>query len=127
MRPSAQGSRSPGVVDAPTGKAHAVGLSTDLERAIVRCLCERDHHDITCSEVDCNASFFDPTGYRFGSYVLDSLDIVELVVTLEAELGLELVLVDDFTRFDSIAKVSTLARDSADPARRRSFEKKWAR
>jgi len=109
------------------GKAHIVGPHTDLERAIVSCLCQHDHHDIARGEVDCDASFFDPTGYRFGSYVLDSLDIVELVVTLEAELGLELVVIDDFTRFDSIAKVSALASERADPARRTSFESRWAR
>lgn len=76
-------------------------------------------------EVDCHVSFFVPTGFQLGGQVLDSLDIVEMVVALEVDFNISIVDTYDVVRFDSIAKLSQLLEETVAPAKRAEFESKW--
>jgi acyl carrier protein len=101
--------------------------STDLERAIVQCLSNAMDYDIDREAVDCAASFFDPTGYHLGDYILDSLDIVEMLITLEADVGVAIITQSDATRFSSISRLGELIASTADSERRAAFETRWTR
>jgi hypothetical protein len=100
--------------------------TSGLEKAIVRRLgllhyeCELDE-----SSVDCHASFFAPTGFSIGDRVLDSLDIVEIIVTLEVDFDVDLVEAHDIATFDSISKLCALLERIAQPATRAEFERLW--
>ncbi len=104
-----------------------MGPRTDLERAIAQRLSEGLSYQIDVGEIDCDASFFDPTGYTFGGYTLDSLDIVEMLVTLEVDLGVPIVTQSDVTQFSSIAKLGALITRTVEPEVRSSFEATWAK
>jgi acyl carrier protein len=99
---------------------------TDLEHAVVRRLIHQVDQAVSVSEVDCDASFFRPTGYRFGEHVLDSLDLVEIIVALEIDVGVALAELDDFSQIDSISKIAVLIERLAEPSTLASFESEWA-
>jgi acyl carrier protein len=103
----------------------ATTSSGPFERAIVRRLSQLLDASLDASAVDCHASFFEPTGYFFGGHVLDSLDIVEMIVALEVDFGISIVETYDATRFDSIAKLGVLLEGVAGESTRVSFEQTW--
>jgi hypothetical protein len=97
-----------------------------LQRAIVRRLSQlHDGETVDIAIVDCDASFFAPTGFYIGDRVLDSLDIVEMIVTLEVDFGIGIVESYDVTQFDSIEKLSRLLEAIAPPVERAAFESRW--
>lgn len=102
-----------------------MGPRTDLEKAIVRRLIEY-WPDVELSEVDCDGSFLEPTGFCFGHYILDSLDIVEVVVTLEVDLNVAIMTENAMMQFDTIAKLGELIGQKVDPTQLASFEDRWA-
>src|SRR5580692_10220616 len=94
-----------------------------LQRAIIRRLSQlHDGETVDIARVDCDASFFAPTGFYIGDRVLDSLDIVEMVVALEVDFGIGIVESYDVTQFDSIEKLSRLLEAVAPPVERTAFE-----
>jgi acyl carrier protein len=99
--------------------------STELETAVIRRLSQHLDSAIDPSTVDCNASFFDPTGFYLGSYILDSLDLAEIVVTIETDLDVDILGSSDAERPDSISKLSSFIADAADPARLAAFSAEW--
>jgi acyl carrier protein len=100
---------------------------SSLEAAILRRLSRLHDGEIAdLDEVDCHASFFVPTGFQLGGQVLDSLDIVEMVVALEVDFNISIVDTYDVVRFDSIAKLSLLLEETVAPAMRAEFEGKWS-
>jgi acyl carrier protein len=109
----------------------STGLSTvpsdTLKEAIVRRLGQLhdDELGVDVAAVDCHASFFAPTGFRIGDHVLDSLDIVEMIVALEVDFDVSIVETRDVTQYDSIAKLSVLLEEIAGQAELESFERQW--
>jgi acyl carrier protein len=109
------------------GEQALVGPPTSkLEKAIIRRLGQLHHEgELDESSVDCRASFFAPTGFSLGDRVLDSLDIVEIIVTLEVDFGVDLVEAHDIATFDSISKLCVLLEQITQPAARAEFERLW--
>jgi hypothetical protein len=98
-----------------------------LEKAVVRRL-GLLHDEVALDEasVDRHASFFSPTGFSVGDHLLDSLDIVELIVTVEVDFGVELVEAHDIAMFDSISKLCALLERTTKPAVLTEFERLWS-
>jgi len=101
--------------------------NSSLERAVARRLAHlHDDESVTAAAaIDCDASFFAPTGFFVGDDVLDSLDIVEMIVALEVDFNIDIVMAHDVTQYDSIAKLSHLLEEIAGAAERAAFESHW--
>jgi len=98
-----------------------------LEQAVARRLAHMyDGESVDPAAIDCDASFFAPTGFYIGTYVLDSLDIVEMIVALEVEFNIDIVMAHDVTQYDSIAKLSRLLEQIVDATELAAFESHWA-
>jgi hypothetical protein len=111
----------------PDEQALIEPASSNLQKTIVRRLgLLHQDGDLDEASVDCQASFFAPTGFSLGDRVLDSLDIVEIVVTVEVDFGVELVETHDIATFDSISKLCALLEQIAQPAARAEFERLWS-
>jgi acyl carrier protein len=105
------------LVASPTGS---------FEQAVARRVAHLHHGESNDhAVVDCDASFFAPTGFYVGEHVLDSLDIVELIVALEVDFDVDIVMAHDVTRYDSIAKLSGLLEQIGGPAELAAFERRW--
>ena len=104
-----------------------VAPSGALEKAVACRLCQLHAGDIALdpAAVDCQASFFAPAGFYMGDHVLDSLDIVEMIVALEVDFKVSIVNARDVTQYDSIAKLSGLLEEVAGKTERESFEAQW--
>jgi acyl carrier protein len=99
-----------------------------LEQAVARRLAHlHDGESVDSTAIDCDASFFAPTGFSVGDDVLDSLDIVEMIVTLEVDFDIDIVMAHDVTQYDSIAKLSRLLEEVAGAAELAAFESHWGR
>lgn len=97
-----------------------------LERAVARRLAHLyDREAVDRSAIDCGASFFAPTGFYIGDHVLDSLDIVEMIVALEGDFNIDIVMAHDVTQYDSIAKLSRLLEEIAGATELAAFEGHW--
>lgn len=103
------------------------GSSTgSLEQAVTRRLAHlHDSESVAHATIDCEASFFAPTGFYVGDDVLDSLDIVEMIVALEVDFDIDIVMAHDVTQYDSIAKLSRLLEQIAGAAELAAFESHW--
>jgi hypothetical protein len=100
---------------------------SSLERAVVRRLshlCNEESLDV--ATVDCHASFFAPTGFSLGDRVLDSLDIVNIVVALQLDFNINIMDTYVVTQYDSIAKISLLVEQTVEHAGRAAFEREWS-
>jgi acyl carrier protein len=97
---------------------------TDLQTAIIRSFARHIRHDVSPEVVDCDARFFEQSGFYLGEYVLDSLSLVEVIVTLESELHMAILDSGDSYLWDSIAKLSELMLASVDAARLEAFEER---
>jgi acyl carrier protein len=97
-----------------------------LEQAVARRVAYL-HGDgaVDPAAIDCDASFFAPTGFYVGEHVLDSLDIVEMIVALEVDFNTDIVMTHDVTRYDSIAKLSHLLEQTAGASELAAFERHW--
>jgi hypothetical protein len=71
--------------------------------------------------------FFAPTGFYVGDHVLDSLDIVGVIVALEVDFNIDIVMAHDVAQYDSIAKLSRLLEEIAGAAELATFESHWRR
>jgi len=97
-----------------------------LEQAVARRLAHlHDSDSVDLAAIDCDASFFAPTGFYIGADVLDSLDIVEMIVALEVDFNIDIVMAHDVTRYDSIAKLSRLLEQIIDAPELATFESHW--
>jgi acyl carrier protein len=103
------------------------GSSTgSLEQSVARRLAHlHDGESVDHAVIDCDASFFAPTGFYIGAYVLDSLDIVELIVTLEVDFDIDIVMAHDVTQYDSIAKLSRLLEQIVGATELAAFKSHW--
>jgi hypothetical protein len=99
---------------------------TELEDAIVRRLARlHDAEHLDLATVDRDASFFAPTGFALGERVLDSLDLVEMIVTFEVDFRVQIVEDHDVRQFDSISKLTRLLMQIAQQADRAEFQRSW--
>ncbi len=97
-----------------------------LEQAVTRRLAHlHDGESVEHAAIDCDASFFAPAGFYVGDDVLDSLDIVEMIVALEVDFNIDIVMAHDVTQYDSIAKLSRLLEQIAGAAELAAFESHW--
>jgi hypothetical protein len=104
----------------------AVSSTLPLEQAIARRLAHlHDHRSVEPPAIDCDASFFSPTGFCIGAHVLDSLDIVEMIVALEVDFDVDIVTAHEVTRYDSIAKLSHLLEQLVDASELAAFKDCW--
>ena len=98
-----------------------------LQRAMVRRLAHlHGGESVDHPAIDCHASFFAPTGFYVDEDVLDSLDIVEMIVALEVDFDVDIVMAHDVSRYDSIAKLSRLLEEIADATEVAAFESRWS-
>jgi len=98
-----------------------------LERAIVRRLSHlHSWEPLDVATVDCHASFFAPTGFFLGDHVLDSLDIVDILVALQLDFNINIMDTYSVTEYDSIAKLSLLVEQIVEHAGRAAFESEWS-
>jgi acyl carrier protein len=99
-----------------------------LEQAVARRLAYLyDDESVDLAAIDCDASFFAPTGFYIGANVLDSLDIVEMIVALEVDFNSDIVMAHDVTQYDSIAKLSRLLEQIVGATELAAFESHWGR
>jgi acyl carrier protein len=104
----------------------AAASTGSLELALARRLAHlHDGESVDPAAIDCDASFFAPTGFYIGTYVLDSLDIVEMIVALEVDFDIDIVMAHDVTQFDSIAKLSRLLEQVVRATELAAFESHW--
>jgi acyl carrier protein len=97
-----------------------------LEQVVARRLAHlHDGERVDRAAIDCDASFFAPTGFYVGDDVLDSLDIVEMIVALEVDFHVDIVMAHDVTQYDSIAKLSRLLEQIAGATELAAFESHW--
>ena len=106
-------------------RATATEADSTLERAIVRRLGRLHDELFDVDAVDLEASFFAPTGFYLGERVLDSLDIVEMIVALEVDFSVSIVESHEVARYDSIAKLTVLLEEVAGPLECASFARAW--
>ncbi len=92
----------------------ATMLARDLQGAVIRHFARHLGCDVSPDDVDCDARFFGQSGFYLGEYVFDSLALVEIVVTLECELHMEILGSGDVARWDSIAKLSEFIQAAAE-------------
>ncbi len=105
----------------------AVSSTSSLEQAVARRVAHLHDRSVDPAAIDCDASFFAPTGFYIGANVLDSLDIVEMIVALEVDFNSDIVTAHDVTQYDSIAKLSRLLEQIVDAPELAVFESDWAR
>jgi hypothetical protein len=104
----------------------AVSSPSSLEQAVARRLAHlHDSDSADPAAIDWDASFFASTGFYIGTDVLDSLDIVEMIVALEVDFNIDIVMAHDVTQYDSIAKLSRLLEQIIDAAELAVFESHW--
>lgn len=98
-----------------------------LESAIVRRICVHLGHEPAPGEViDHDASFFGADGFRLGDRELDSIDFVEMIVTIEDDFGISILDAGEVEEIDSVEKLAAFARANADPARVDAFCEQWS-
>jgi hypothetical protein len=97
-----------------------------FEQAVARRVAHlHDGRTVDPAAIDCDASFFAPTGFYVGEHVLDSLDIVEMIVALEVDLNVDIVMTHDVAQYDSIAKLGRLLAQIAGTSELAAFERHW--
>jgi hypothetical protein len=69
---------------------------------------------------------FEGGAFRLAGRVLDSLDVVELVVRLEIELGIHLLDREDLAHAGTLAGLAALVETKADPLTVQHFCDAWA-
>jgi acyl carrier protein len=100
--------------------------TSSLEQAVARRLaCLHSGESVDYAGIDCDASFFAPTGFFVGEDPLDSLDLVEMIVALEVDFDVDIVMAHDVTQYDSIAKLSRLLEEIAGTTELAAFESQW--
>jgi acyl carrier protein len=105
-----------------------VSSTGSLEQAMARRIAHLYYRgSVEHAAIDCDASFFAPTGFRVGGDVLDSLDIVEMIVALEVDFNVDIVMAHDVAQYDSVAKLSRLLEQIAGATELAVFEGHWSR
>ena len=101
--------------------------TSSLEQAVARRLARlHNGESVDHAVIDCDDSFFAPTGFFVGDDALDSLDLVEMIVALEeVDFDVDIVMAHDVTQYDSIAKLSRLLEEIAGTAELAAFESHW--
>jgi acyl carrier protein len=103
-----------------------VVTSAALDQAIARRITHiYDPDSASPAAIDCDASFFDATGFSVGSHVLDSLDIVEILAALEVDFEVD-ISARSVDQYDSITKLARLLEQIVDAKALVAFEARWS-
>ena len=100
--------------------------SSKLQVALIHRMGDYLGQSVDPDSVDCAQSFFDQSGFALGNYVLDSLTLAELMLTLEEDLDIEIVGDEELGRLGCVSAVADTLTERADPASLALFEEKWA-
>jgi hypothetical protein len=104
----------------------AAASAGSLEQAIARRVAHlHDGESVHPAAIDCDASFFATAGFCIGPYVLDSLDIVEMIAALEVDFSVDIVRPHDVNQYDSVAKLARLLEQIVDATELAAFESRW--
>jgi acyl carrier protein len=102
-------------------------ITADLSTALVRRIADQLGFTLGDDEVvDPDASFFDAGGFRFGAFEFDSMDFVEMIVTLESELGVAILDAGDVDDIDTLTKLAGHVDGQADPGVVATFVERWS-
>ena len=95
-----------------------------LRIAIVNRVSRQIGRAIDPAQVDYDQSFL--TGARIGEHTLDSLELVEIVTTLEDEFGVPILDENDIEAIDTIDKLAAQIDAEAPAERVERFTTQWA-
>jgi acyl carrier protein len=105
----------------------SVNELVSLEDAVVRRICTQLAYEPgPDANIDHKTSFFSVDGFRIGEYELNSMDLVELILTLEEEFEVSILEGNDISEIDTIEKLSTYIASNADEGRIEEFIKTWS-
>lgn len=94
-----------------------------LRAAIVKRVSKHVGREIDPGDVDYSQSFLG--GARVGGHTLDSLELVEIVTTLEDELDVPILDAKEIEEVDTIDKLAGHIGSEAPKERVESFTKQW--
>lgn len=98
-----------------------------LERALVQRICAQVAYEPGPGvSIDRGASFFSADGFHIGEYQFDSMDLVEMMLTLEDEFEISIVEGTDLEDIDTIEKLSSFIAASAPDGRVAKFCRSWS-
>jgi len=98
-----------------------------LEDAVVLRICAQLAYEPAPGEsIDHGASFFSVDGFRIAEYELSSMDLVEVMVTLEEEFEISILESNDIRDIDTIQKLSRFIASEATDVRIEEFCKTWS-
>ena len=98
-----------------------------VEQAIVRRICAHLGHEPAAGEViEHETSFFAADGFRLGDHEFDSMDFVEMIVTLEEDFQIAILDAGEIEDVDSIVKLASFAVERADRDRVEAFCRQWS-
>ncbi|MFL5913887.1 MAG: acyl carrier protein [Gaiellaceae bacterium] len=98
-----------------------------LEGALVQRICARLAYEPGPGEkIDPARSFFSVDGFRIGEFELNSMDLVEMIVTLEEDFEIPILESNDLREIDTIEKLSTFIASNASASRVEGFCKTWS-
>jgi acyl carrier protein len=97
-----------------------------LEGALVQRICAQLAYEPGPGEtIDPGTSFFSVEGFRIGKFELNSMDLVEMIVTLEEEFEIPILEGRDIREIDTIEKLSRFIASNASDGRVEEFCKRW--
>jgi acyl carrier protein len=98
---------------------------SDVATAVVRRLAHHFSADVAAESVDRDRDLFSDTGFSLDGHELDSLDLVEAIATLEAELDVA-VLDEDLQTLDTINRLARFLASKADATVLERFCERWS-
>ena len=93
--------------------------------AILRHAADFFEEEINPAEIDSDMGFLNSKAIVLGSRTLDSLDTLSLFASIEDELGVSLLDIDDINKIDSLEKVSGYLIDTVDHNQLRRYCLRW--
>lgn len=94
--------------------------------AIIRRIGDLLTIEVEPGEVDLYRSLVSADGFSIGHYEFDSLDVVNVFVALEEDLGVKLLDSGGRTDTDTLEKLSRFVLETADPRRLVDFSSRWS-
>ena len=103
-----------------------VNDTVTLEGALVQRICAQLGYEPAPGEtIDPGTSFFSVDGFRIGEFELNSMDLVEMIVTLEEDFEIPILESKDIGEIDTIEKLSKFIGSTASDGRVEEFCKTW--
>jgi acyl carrier protein len=98
-----------------------------LEDALVLRICAHLAYDPGPDmAIEHRTSFFSVDGFRIGDYELNSMDLVEMILTLEEEFEVPILEGNDIADVDTIEKLSAYIASNAPDGRVEEFCRTWS-